>query len=141
LKEVLSSFSNRENFNSTYIKNSSDVVYGAICTDCPKDRNRPHYIGETSQLLGKRFEGHFYDRKNHTAIYDHIKDTGHKRPVVFILHRESDANRRKIMEGYYIRTLCPPWNRDSGIGLYLGSEFQKLVTFNYDKAMSSGWQP
>jgi len=132
VRQLLSNFSNKSYSIQDQIKNASSVIYGAICTQCPKDTNRPHYIGQTSQRLGKRFEGHFYDKTNHSAIYDHMQETGHKRPAVFILHVESDVNKRKIVESYYIRGLNPVLNRDKGTGLYFGGEFQSLVAFNYN---------
>lgn len=78
----------------------SNVVYNIPCNDC-----NVCYVGQTTQYLKKRIEGHKYHKKEVTALSHHTKEKQHKFNFdkVKILAREENQNKRHILEMIHIK--------------------------------------
>ena len=101
-------------------KNTSGVVYGALCKECEYDKAHPFvYIGETSQLLKERMNGHFYHKNEISGIREHMMEHNHSRPDIHILEVQPDIHLRKFTEAAFIEKLLPSNNHDRGISRYL----------------------
>ena len=70
-------------------------MYQIPCRDC-----NGVYIGQTSQLLKNRINGHKYDKKNKTALTNHILEKGHTFDYekVDILRTENNPKKREFYE-------------------------------------------
>lgn len=65
----------------------SNVVYQIPCNDCPKV-----YIGQTSQYVHKRMDGHKFNSKEVTALKQHVNNERHSfdfDDVKILCHEES----------------------------------------------------
>ncbi|XP_060523582.1 uncharacterized protein LOC132700362 [Cylas formicarius] len=73
----------------------SHVIYEIPCNDC-----EGVYIGQTSQYLKNRINGHKYDKKNTTALKSHCAETKHSFNFakVKILKTENNTKKREILE-------------------------------------------
>lgn len=79
----------------------SNVVYQVQCRDCPGV-----YIGQTSQYLHKRMDGHKFNKSEVTALKQHVKNKRHEFNFNFdsvkILCQESNTQVRSNLEGLHI---------------------------------------
>ncbi|KAH1014409.1 hypothetical protein HUJ04_003250 [Dendroctonus ponderosae] len=88
------------NYNYTKLKDKikytrkSNVVYEIPCNNCDGK-----YIGQTSQLLKNRLNGH-KDQENKTALAKHIIETGHtfNYTETKVLKSEFNTRKRKLYE-------------------------------------------
>jgi hypothetical protein len=73
----------------------SNIVYQIPCNDCSGV-----YVGQTSQLLKNRLNGHKYDKKNKTALTNHISEKKHtfNYEDVQILRTENNQKKREFYE-------------------------------------------
>lgn len=78
----------------------SHTVYEIPCSNCDGV-----YIGQTSQYLGNRLNGHKYDKKNHTALTKHALEHNHtfNYQETKILKTEINTQKREICEMIYIK--------------------------------------
>lgn len=76
------------------------VVYEIPCKDCNKV-----YIGQTSQYLKNRLNSHTYDKKNKTALTNHMMETKHNfnYEQTEILKTETNNKKRELLEMIYIQ--------------------------------------
>ena len=87
------------NFSSLKAKiakqKKSNIVYQIPCNDC-----NGVYIGQTCQLLKNRLNGHKYDKKNKTALTNHMLEKEHtfNYEQVQILRTENHTKKREIYE-------------------------------------------
>ena len=77
----------------------TDVIYSIPCNDCDKI-----YIGQTTQHLSDRINGHKY-AKNPTALTNHRKNEKHDFDYnnTQILAIEKKQKKREILEMIYIQ--------------------------------------
>lgn len=77
----------------------SNVIYQIPCGDCNKV-----YIGQTSQYLNERLNGHKF-QNNTTALKKHAHDYKHKFNFdnTIILDNENNKKARNILESIYIK--------------------------------------
>lgn len=73
----------------------SCVVYEVPCKDCDSV-----YIGQTSQYLKNRLNGHKYDKKNKTALTNHSSQNNHcfNFDKTKILRTENNSKKREFYE-------------------------------------------
>jgi len=73
----------------------SHVIYEIPCKDC-----EGVYIGQTSQYLKNRLYGHRYDRKNKTALTNHVLEKKHTIDYenTKILRTENHTKKREFHE-------------------------------------------
>lgn len=83
----------------TPIQKQSNIIYQIPCNDCDKV-----YIGQTSQYLKERINGHKY-QKNNTALKKHANENKHKFNFdnTTILHKITSNKARNILESIYIK--------------------------------------
>ena len=94
----------QQNFSS--LKNKTNklkkthVIYQIPCSNCQKV-----YIGQTSQHLQNRLNGHKYDKKNVTALGKHESQFSHKFNFkeTKILKTEPNQQKREVLEMIYIK--------------------------------------
>ena len=86
------------------------MIYHIKCNDC-----HHNYIGETGRQLDTRIKEHV--TRSSSAIYEHIKNTGHTITPknTKIIDRESNFTKRKIKESIAIHLHRPTLNRDGGL--------------------------
>lgn len=73
----------------------SNVVYKIPCNGCSSV-----YIGQTSQYIKNRMNGHKFDKKNKTALTNHMTETNHMFDFnnVKILKTENHTKKREFYE-------------------------------------------
>lgn len=76
------------------------TIYQIPCNDC-----NGVYIGQTSQYLANRLNGHKFDKKNTTALSKHQTENNHKFnfPDTKILGTEQNKQKREILEMIHIK--------------------------------------
>lgn len=87
---------NFSNLKSKIPKNKkSHIVYQIPCSNCDGV-----YIGQTSQYLKNRLNGHKYDKKNKTALTSHMTEKNHTFNYnnVKILRTENNTKKRELYE-------------------------------------------
>ena len=89
--------------NSSMDCTTSNVVYLISCRRCGVQ-----YIGETSQLIRKRFANHKNRLKNMTNLYlyNHFSSDGHSVDDICIMPIEKVASNRLDREDFWCRELC-----------------------------------
>lgn len=77
----------------------SDVVYEIPCKGCPGV-----YIGQTSQYVHKRLDGHKFNKHEKTALKQHVKETNHQFDYdnTRVLKQEKNEQVRLNLEGLSI---------------------------------------
>jgi hypothetical protein len=76
------------------------IIYQIPCNNCPGV-----YIGQTTQYLQNRLNGHKYDKKNKTALTNHITQTSHNfnYEETKILKTEINQQKREFLEMIFIK--------------------------------------
>ena len=103
--KVVHSIFNNLSFLWSSLKSKRDtlqescVVYKINCKDCEVG-----YIGQTKQQLGKRINGHKYDKKEVTALHQHQTNLNHNFDFenAKVLARESNDFTRTLLEMVFI---------------------------------------
>lgn len=94
----------KQNFSSlkskTHKSKKTHTIYQVSCNDCPSV-----YIGQSSQYLQNRLNGHRYDKKNKTALSNHELALSHKFNFqeTKILKIEPNQRKREFLEMIYIK--------------------------------------
>lgn len=84
----------------THQNKKTHIIYEIPCNDCSGV-----YIGQTSQYLSNRLNGHKFDKKNKTALSNHEKSTKHSFNFnnTKILKTEPNQQKREFLEMIYIK--------------------------------------
>ena len=103
-KVVHSNFNNLKFLNSQLkakrpVQQQAGVVYKINCKDCEVS-----YVGQTKQILGKRLNGHKYNRQEKTALHHHEDSLGHRFDFESpkVLATEPRFFARSVLEMIYI---------------------------------------